>query len=188
MFNLILFGPPGSGKGTQSKKIAEKFQLKHVSTGDILRKEIKNETELGLKVREGIERGELVSDELLIQILHTVLDSNKEIKGFIFDGLPRTIVQAKALDELMAKLNVGVTTVISLNVADEEVVARLLKRAEIEGRKDDNKKTINNRLGIYKKQTSPLLNYYDKQNKLIKVDGIGSIEDIFHSICKKLEA
>lgn len=187
MFNLIIFGPPGSGKGTQSVKVAEKYQLKHVSTGDILRNEIKNQTELGLKVKDVIERGELVSDELLIQILHSVMGNNTDVKGFIFDGFPRTIVQAKALDELMDKIGVGISNVISLDVADEEVIARLLKRAETEGRKDDNKETINNRLSVYKNQTSPLLDYYDKQGKLIRVDGVGSIDDIFNSICEKLD-
>ncbi len=187
MFNLILFGPPGSGKGTQSVKIAEKYQLKHVSTGDILRAEIKAESPLGLKVKDVIERGELVSDDLLIEILHKVMDENKQVKGFIFDGFPRTIVQAEALDELMQKLNIGISKVISLDVADEEVISRLLKRAEIEGRKDDNKETINNRLSVYKNQTSPLLEYYDKQNKLAKINGVGSVEEIFDSICEKLD-
>ncbi len=187
MFNLILFGPPGSGKGTQSVKTAEKYQLKHVSTGDILRAEIKAESPLGLKVKDVIERGELVSDDLLIEILHKVMDENKQVKGFIFDGFPRTIVQAEALDELMQKLNVGISKVISLDVADEEVISRLLKRAEIEGRKDDNKETINNRLSVYKNQTSPLLEYYDKQNKLAKINGVGSVEEIFDSICEKLD-
>jgi len=187
MFNLILFGPPGSGKGTQSIKIAEKCQLKHISTGDILRSEIKNRTELGLKVKDVIERGELVSDDLLIQILHSVMGCNTDVKGFIFDGFPRTIVQAQALDKLMDTCNVNVSYVISLDVADEEVISRLLKRAEIEGRKDDNKETINNRLSVYKNQTSPLLDYYDKQGKLVRVDGVGSIDDIFGAICEKLD-
>lgn len=187
MFNLILFGPPGSGKGTQSVKIAEKYQLKHVSTGDILRNEIKNETELGLRVKDIIEKGELVPDELLIQILHSVMDKNKDVNGFIFDGFPRTIVQAEALDELMGSIGVQISKVISLDVADEEVIARLLKRAEIEGRKDDNEETINNRLSVYKNQTSPLLDYYAKQNKLFKVDGVGSIDEIFDSICECLD-
>lgn len=187
MFNLILFGPPGSGKGTQSIKIAEKCQLKHISTGDILRNEIKKKTELGLKVKAGIERGELVPDDLLIQILHSVLKCNDDVKGFIFDGFPRTIIQAEALDQLMGKCNVDISYVISLEVADEEVIARLLKRAEIEGRKDDNQETINNRLSVYKNQTSPLLEYYDKKGKLLRVDGVGSIDDIFGAICAKLD-
>ena len=187
MFNLILFGPPGSGKGTQSVKIAKKYQLKHVSTGDILRNEVKNQTKLGIQAREIMERGSLVPDDLLIQILHSVIENNKNVAGFIFDGFPRTIVQAKALDELMDKIGVGISKVISLDVADEEVIGRLLKRAEIEGRKDDNAETINNRLSVYKNQTASLLDYYDKQAKLLRVVGIGSIDDIFNSICGKLK-
>ncbi len=183
MFNLILFGPPGSGKGTQSKKLAEKYSLKHVSTGDILRSEVKQQTTLGKKAQAIMTTGELVPDELLIEILHSEIDNNKEAKGFIFDGFPRTTVQAKALDGLMVKVSSDICQVISLEVEDEEVVARLLKRAEIEGRKDDNAETISTRLKVYKSQTAPLLDYYDKQCKLYKVKGEGSIEEIFKSIC-----
>ncbi|MBU1013514.1 MAG: adenylate kinase [Bacteroidetes bacterium] len=186
MFNLILFGPPGSGKGTQSIKLAEKYMLKHVSTGDILRSEVKNQTVLGIKAKAIMNAGELVPDELLIEILHTVMENNKNAKGFIFDGFPRTTVQAKALDQLMVKMNVSINNVISLEVEDDEVVKRLLKRAEIEGRKDDNAETINNRLNVYKSQTAPLLDYYEKQNKLNKVVGEGSVEDIFKVICSKI--
>lgn len=186
MFNLILFGPPGSGKGTQSIKLAEKYMLKHVSTGDILRSEVKNQTVLGIKAQAIMNTGELVPDELLIEILHAVMEKNKNAKGFIFDGFPRTIVQAKALDQLMVKMHVSINNVISLEVEDEEVVNRLLKRAEIEGRKDDNAETINNRLNVYKSQTAPLLDYYEEQNKLNKVVGEGSVEDIFKVICTKI--
>lgn len=187
MFNLIIFGPPGSGKGTQSVKIAEKFKLKHVSTGDILREEVKNQTDLGLKVHRMMERGELVPDELLIQILYSVMKNNKHVSGFIFDGFPRTIIQAKALDTLMQQLKSEIFRVISLDVSDKEVIARLLRRAEIEGRKDDNLETINKRLVIYKNQTSPLLDFYHTQNKLIKIKGKGSVEDIFNLIILKLD-
>ena len=187
MFNLILFGPPGSGKGTQSIKLAEKYNLKHVSTGDILRSEVKQQTELGKKVQAIMTTGELVPDELLIQILHSVMDNNKNVKGFIFDGFPRTIVQAEALDELMPKVGSKISQVVSLEVADDEVVKRLLKRAEIEGRKDDNEETIGTRLSVYKKQTTPLLDYYEKQDKLCRVKGEGSIDEIFESICVKIK-
>jgi len=187
MFNLILFGPPGSGKGTQSIKLAEKYMLKHVSTGDILRSEVKNKTVLGIKAQAIMNTGELVPDDLLIEILHSVIDKNKNVKGFIFDGFPRTIVQAKALDQLMVKVNSGISKVVSLEVEDDEVVKRLLKRAEIEGRKDDNAETINNRLNVYKSQTCPLLEYYDEQKKLHKIVGLGSVESIFKSICSKLD-
>jgi adenylate kinase len=187
MFNLILFGPPGSGKGTQSIKIAEKFQLKHISTGEILRSEIKKKSELGLLAKILIDKGELVPDNLLIKILYAVFENNKGVKGFIFDGFPRTIVQAEELDKLLLKLNDGIFKVISLDVADEEVIGRLLKRAEIEGRKDDNKETINNRLKVYKQQTAPLLDYYKNQGKLIKINGVGSVDDIFNVISDKLK-
>ncbi len=186
MFNLILFGPPGSGKGTQSVKIAEKFKLKHVSTGDILRSEIKNKTELGILAKSFIDKGELVPDNLLIDILHDLFDKNKDVNGFILDGFPRTIVQAEALDKLMIEINDHISKVISLDIPDEEVVSRLLKRAEIEGREDDNEATISNRLKVYKNQTSPLLEYYEKQEKLLEVQGVGSIDDIFNSICSGL--
>jgi len=187
MFNLILFGPPGSGKGTQSIKLAEKYMLKHVSTGDILRNEVNNQTVLGIKAKAIMNTGELVPDELLIEILHAVMENNKNAKGFIFDGFPRTTVQAKALDQLMVKMNVSINSVISLEVEDGEVVKRLLKRAEIEGRKDDNAETINNRLNVYKSQTCPLLEYYDKQKKLHRIEGIGTVDSIFKNICSKLD-
>lgn len=187
MFNLILFGPPGSGKGTQSKKLAKKCMLKHVSTGDILRSEVKEQTELGKKAQLIMTTGELVPDELLIEILHSVMENNKEVRGFIFDGFPRTIIQAEALDKLMAEEKTGIDKVFSLEVDDDEVIARLLKRAGIEGRKDDNTETINKRLSVYKKQTSPLLDYYDKQGKLMRIEGIGSIDAIFEKICAKID-
>lgn len=187
MFNLILFGPPGSGKGTQSIKLAEKYNLKHVSTGDILRSEVKQQTVLGKKAQTIMNTGELVPDELLIEILHSVIENNKEVKGFIFDGFPRTTVQAEALDQLMLKVNSSICQVVSLDVADDEVLTRLLKRAEIEGRKDDNAETITIRLNVYKTQTAPLLVYYNKQNKLYKVVGEGSVEEIFKDICLKIK-
>lgn len=186
MFNLIIFGPPGSGKGTQSVKLAEKYKLKHISTGDILRNEVKMQSELGKKAKAIMNKGELVPDELLIQILHSVIENNKMVKGFIFDGFPRTTVQAEALDQLMNKVNSKISCVVSLEVADDEVVKRLLKRAEIEGRKDDNAETIQNRLNVYKTQTAPLLNYYEAQKKLHIVEGKGTIDDIFENICLKL--
>ncbi len=188
MFNLILFGPPGSGKGTQSIKLAEKYNLKHISTGDILRNEVKQQTVLGMKAKAIMNTGELVPDELLIEILHSVIDNNKKVKGFIFDGFPRTIVQAEALDQLMMEVKSKICQVVSLEVEDDEVLTRLLKRAEIEGRKDDNEETISTRLNVYKTQTAPLLDYYNKQNKLYKVKGEGSVDEIFRVICLKIKA
>lgn len=182
MFNIIIFGPPGSGKGTQSKKLASELKLKHISTGDILRSEVKQQTELGKKAQAIMERGELVPDDLLIDILHSVIKGNPDAAGFIFDGFPRTIVQAEALDELMDHVEENIDVVISLVVPDDEVISRLLKRAELEGRKDDNKEAITTRLSVYKKQTSPLLAYYRKQNKLEDVEGVGSIDGIFKDV------
>jgi len=187
MFNLIIFGPPGSGKGTQSQKITDKYNIKHISTGDILRNEVKQQTELGMKAQKLMEKGDLVPDELLIKILHSVMDKNKGTAGFIFDGFPRTLVQAKELDKLMDRMDDSIDLVISLEVPDEEVVSRLLKRAEIEERKDDNRETIGNRLNVYKEQTSPLLDYYAEANKLEKVNGVGTIDEIFDNTCNVID-
>jgi len=186
MLNILIFGPPGSGKGTQAVKIAHKYNIKHISTGDILRQEVKDQSDLGKKAQSIMERGELVPDELLIQILHSVIGKNNDVDGFIFDGFPRTLVQAEELDTLMGQLADSVKLVISLDVHDQEVIARLLKRAEIEGRKDDNEHTIANRLHVYKKQTMPLLEYYKNQGKLKEIAGIGSIDDIFEKICQAI--
>ncbi len=187
MRNLIIFGPPGSGKGTQSIHIANKYNLAHISTGDIFRSEIKNETELGLKVKGLIEKGELVPDELLIDILKSAMNKFKNVDGFIFDGFPRTIPQARDLDEVMDEMNDYINIVLALDVNDDEVIARLLKRAELEGRKDDNEEVIINRLNIYKEQTEPLLEYYANRDKLKMIHGIGSIEDIFKSLCEAID-
>lgn len=187
MFNILIFGPPGSGKGTQAVRVSEKFNIKHISTGDILRSEVKQQTELGREAQSIMEKGELVPDELLIEILHSVIEKNKSVAGFIFDGFPRTLVQARELDQLMKEIGDSIDLVLSLDVHDEEVVTRLLKRAELEGRKDDNRETIQNRLDVYKRQTMPLLDYYKEQNKLEIVEGIGSIEDIFDEICKIID-
>ena len=184
MFNLILFGPPGSGKGTQSVKVAEKFNLVHISTGDVFRREIKAGSELGLKVKGIIERGELVSDELLIVILKNEIDKYPEASGFVFDGFPRTIPQAKDLDKLMIDLNEQVSLVTALEVNDDEILTRLLKRAEVEGRKDDTQEVIENRINIYNNQTQPLIEYYKNQDKFIAVNGIGSIDQIFGDLCQ----
>lgn len=186
MFNLIIFGPPGSGKGTQSVKVAEQYGLKHISTGEILRKEVQEETELGTKVKHIMTTGELVPDELLFQILITVLENNKGVKGFVFDGFPRTLAQALDLNKKLAAENSEVVKAISLEVTDEAVIDRLLKRARLHGRKDDNKNTINNRLNVYKKQTSPLLAFYEDRGRLCRVHGEGSIDEVFADICKEV--
>ena len=187
MFNLILFGPPGSGKGTQSSRIAEKYNLVHTSTGDIFRKEIRNGSPLGLKVQSIIERGDLVPDDLLVDILRSALQRAEGINGFVLDGFPRTIRQAEDLDKLLAEKNESVSLVLALDVDVEEIVTRLLKRAQLEGRKDDTEEVIRNRMNVYHSQTHPLMEYYDKQGKFISLKGIGSIDNIFADICKVID-
>jgi len=187
MFNLILFGPPGSGKGTQSIKIAEKYGLEHISTGEIFRYEIKHKTEIGLKVKNVIESGELVTDELLLEVLQNELKKHKDIKGFIFDGYPRTLVQAGHLDDLMEEMNMKISYVISLDVHDDELISRLLLRAKETNRTDDTEEVIKQRLVVYNNQTKPLIDYYSKQGKLLTVPGVGSIDDIFNTIITEIE-
>jgi adenylate kinase len=188
MFNLILFGPPGAGKGTQAVKIAEKYGWVHVSTGDILRSEVSQGTPLGLKVKAVMEAGHLVSDELLIEIMESVFRKNKEAKGFVLDGFPRTLKQAMELDEMLKRLGESITQVLSLEVDEEELVKRLLKRAQDQGRKDDTEEVIKNRLVQYHQHTKPLIEYYDKIKLFKTVMGVGSIEDIFVSLCKVIKA
>jgi adenylate kinase len=187
MFNLILFGPPGSGKGTQSVRIAEKYNLVHISTGDIFRREIKNHTALGMKVQSIIEKGELVPDDLLVDILRSALQQAGNPAGFCFDGFPRTLRQAADLDKLLAETGEKVSLVLALEVDEEEVVKRLLKRAQLEGRKDDTEEVIRNRMKVYHSQTHPLMEYYEKQGKFVSLLGVGSIDDIFASICKVID-
>lgn len=187
MFNLILFGPPGSGKGTQSMRIAEKYNLVHISTGDIFRREIRNKTTLGLKVQSIIEKGELVPDDLLVDILRSALQQAGNPAGFVFDGFPRTLRQAGDLDKLLGETGEEVTVVLALDVDEEEIVTRLLKRAQLEGRKDDTEEVIRNRMHVYHSQTHPLMEYYDRQGKFISLHGVGSIDDIFNSICKEID-
>jgi adenylate kinase len=188
MFNFILFGPPGSGKGTQSIRIAEKYNLTHISTGDIFRRNIREKTPLGIKVQSIIEKGELVPDELLIEILEDALNQAKGTGGFVFDGFPRTIRQADDLKGILLKKNQQVSLVLALEVNDTEIVTRLLKRAEVEGRKDDTRDVIENRINVYNKQTQPLIDYYTRNGTFTSVNGIGTIDEIFEAICKKIEA
>ncbi|MCK9398952.1 MAG: adenylate kinase [Bacteroidales bacterium] len=187
MFNLILFGPPGSGKGTQSSRIAEKYNLVHISTGDIFRREIRNKSALGLKVQSIIERGELVPDDLLVDILRSALQQAGNLRGFVFDGFPRTIRQAEDLDKLLNETGETVSLVLSLDVDEEEVVTRLLKRAQLEGREDDTEDVIRNRMKVYHSQTHPLIEYYNQQAKFKSLTGVGSIDDIFRDICKVID-
>jgi adenylate kinase len=187
MFNLIVFGPPGSGKGTQSIKIAEKYNLVHISTGEIFRREIRNNSTLGIKVQSIIERGELVPDELLVDILRSTVLQAGNPGGFVFDGFPRTIAQAEDLDKLLSETGRKVSLVLSLDIDEEEVVTRLLKRAQQEGRKDDTEEVIRMRMKVYHSQTHPLIEYYTNQRKFKSLNGLGSIDDIFGNICKVID-
>lgn len=183
MFNLILFGPPGAGKGTQAVKIAEKYGWKHVSTGDILRAEVSQGTPLGLKVKAVMEAGHLVSDELLIEIMESVFVRNSSVTGFVLDGFPRTLKQAEELDGMLKKLGHTVSMVIALEVNEEELVKRLLNRAREQGRKDDTEEVIKNRLEQYHHHTKPLIDYYQEKGLYTEVFGVGTIEEIFAQLC-----
>ncbi len=186
MFNLILFGPPGAGKGTQAIKIAEKFGWKHVSTGDILRAEVSQGTPLGLKVKAVMEAGHLVSDELLIEIMESVFVRNNNVKGFVLDGFPRTLKQAQELDQMLKKLEQSVSLVLALEVNEDELVKRLLNRAQEQGRKDDTEEVIKNRLVQYHHYTKPLIDYYKEQQLFKEVYGVGTIDDIFKTLCTEI--
>ena len=183
MFNLILFGPPGAGKGTQAIKIAEKYNWKHVSTGDILRAEVNNGTPLGLKVKSIMDSGHLVSDALLTEIMMTVFLNNPTVKGFVLDGFPRTLNQAHELDRMLQEHGEKVSLVLALEVNEEELVKRLLNRVHEHGRKDDTEDVIKNRLVQYHHHTKPLIDYYIEKQIYKKVYGIGTIEDIFEQLC-----
>jgi len=181
MLNIVIFGAPGSGKGTQSELIIKEYGLDHISTGDVLRSEMKNETELGKIAKDYIEKGQLVPDELIVDMLAKVLDSKVNSKGVIFDGFPRTIPQAKALKEMLNKRGTDVSVMLNLQV-EEEVINRLLERGKVSGRSDDNLETIKSRLDVYHKQTAPLADYYIGEGKHVAIKGMGTIEEIFGRI------
>jgi adenylate kinase len=187
MYTLILFGPPGAGKGTQAVKIAEKFGWKHVSTGDILRAEVSQGTELGLKVKAVMDAGHLVSDDLLIEIMESVFLRYKDSPGFVLDGFPRTNNQAVELDKLLAKHGQTVTKVIALEVDEEELVKRLLNRAIEQGRMDDTEEVIKNRLIQYHKHTKPLIDYYSDKGLYQELYGVGTIDEIFHQLLSAIQ-
>lgn len=182
MLNVVIFGAPGSGKGTQSEKIIKEFGLDHISTGDVLRAEIKNETELGKTAKGYIEKGQLVPDELIVDMLAKTLDTKANAKGVIFDGFPRTIPQAEALKKMLNKRGTDVTVMLNLHVEEEDLINRLLERGKISGRSDDNLETIKSRLDVYHKQTAPLADYYIKEGKHHAIKGTGSIDEIFNRI------
>lgn len=184
MLNIVLFGPPGAGKGTQSEKLISKYNLIHLSTGDILRSQIAAGTALGLEAKKLMDQGLLVPDEVVIGMIDSKLEENKSANGFIFDGFPRTEAQAKALDDLLSKKNSGISMMIALEVNDDELIARLLNRGKDSGRADDqDESVISKRIQEYNNKTAPLKNYYSGQKKFYGIDGIGSIDEIFDRIC-----
>ena len=188
MFNLILFGPPGAGKGTQSEKLLEKYSLVHISTGDLLRAERKSGTELGNKANEFISKGELVPDEVVIGMVRNFMKERSDMAGFIFDGFPRTITQAQALDQLLTEFNAQINCVLGLEVEEDELVKRLLLRGETSGRVDDqNEETIRNRFQEYQNKTLPIQKHYDAQNKYHGVQGVGEIDQIFNALCQHID-
>ena len=184
MLNIVLFGPPGSGKGTQSEKIIAQYGLVHISTGDLLREEVAAQTALGVKAKKIMDKGELVSDEIVIGMIRNKLEENQDGPGFIFDGFPRTIEQARELRKALTDYDERVGVMISLEVPREELVKRLLNRGKETGRSDDNLETINNRIDVYNRQTIPVTYYYDKMRKHAAVKGTGTVDQIFERIQK----
>lgn len=188
MFNLVIFGPPGAGKGTQSEKILDKYGLTHLSTGDVFRSNIKGETELGVLAKSYIDRGDLVPDEVTIAMVEDFLTNHGDARGFVFDGFPRTITQGEVLDDLLSNKNTAINIVLALEVVEDELVRRLLERGKISGRSDDQSEDkIRNRFNEYQQKTEPLLQYYEKQGKLVRVHGMGSIDEIFNNLSQAID-
>ena len=187
MLNIVIFGAPGSGKGTQSERIVEKYGINHISTGDVLRAEIKNGTELGKTAKGYIAQGQLIPDELMIDILASVFDSFKDSKGVIFDGFPRTIAQAEALKKMLAERGQDVSVMVDLEVPEDELMVRLIKRGKDSGRADDNEETIKKRLHVYHSQTAPLIDWYKNEKKYQHINGLGTMEGIFAEICEAID-
>ena len=187
MLNIVIFGAPGSGKGTQSERIVEKYGINHISTGDVLRAKIKNGTELGKTAKGYIDQGQLIPDELMIDILASVFDSFKDSKGVIFDGFPRTIAQAEALKKMLAERGQDVSVMVDLEVPEDELMVRLIKRGKDSGRADDNEETIKKRLHVYHSQTAPLIDWYKNEKKYQHINGLGTMEGIFAEICEAID-
>ena len=187
MLNIILFGPPGAGKGTQSQFLREKYQLTYISTGEILREEIAAETELGLQVKGIISQGGLVSDEIVAAIIEKKLSENLNSPGFLFDGYPRTVKQAEILDEMLQKYGLALSGVLSLEVPENLLIERMLERGKVSGRADDNIDSIKHRFVEYEAKTKPVLAYYETQGNLHPVNGVGEIPEIFKTLCTVIE-
>lgn len=188
MFNLILFGPPGSGKGTQSEGLVDKYGLVHLSTGNLLRAEIAEKTPLGLEAKSFIDKGQLVPDEVVIGMVDSYFDQHKEARGFLFDGFPRTVAQAKALDNLLELKKTGIASVLALEVNEEELVKRLLNRGKTSGRSDDtDESVIRKRFSVYNNETSPVAEHYKRAKKFQSIKGEGTVDDIFERLCEAID-
>ena len=188
MFNLILFGPPGSGKGTQSERLISKYGLKHLSTGDLLRNEIASSSPLGMAAKSFMDKGQLVPDEVVIEMINSALDNNPQANGFLFDGFPRTTAQAEALDKLLGQKNTDIAIVLALEVTQEELVRRLLNRGITSGRSDDvNEDVIKARIQEYDRKTAAVADHYKKFGKVEYVKGEGNVDDIFELLCREID-
>ena len=188
MLNIVLFGPPGAGKGTQSEKVLKKYNLVHLSTGDLFRLHLNNETALGLEAKKYMNKGDLVPDEIVISMVEDKINKSSNVIGFVFDGFPRTINQAIALDNMLEKKNIPIKQMIALKVDEKELVKRIQNRAKTSGREDDKSiDKINNRIQVYNQETKPVADYYKKHDKYSEVDGIGEIDEIFIKLCSKID-
>lgn len=189
MLNIVLFGPPGAGKGTQSEKLIEKYKIDHISTGDLFRKHLGEGTELGKLAQKYMDEGNLVPDEVVIGMVDEKINATADLTGFIFDGFPRTVAQAQALDDLLTKKGTRISGMISLEVPEEELKKRIKERGKTSGRADDqDEEKINNRIKVYNEETLPVANYYEQQGKLAKIHGVGAIDEIFRKICAVIDA
>jgi adenylate kinase len=188
MINIVLFGPPGAGKGTQSEGIIKKYQLSHISTGDLFRKHLKEGTALGKLAQTYMDHGNLVPDQVVIDMVDDKIKSDQKVNGYIFDGFPRTVAQAEALDKLMKGKGTPISCMIALEVEKEELIKRLLNRGITSGRTDDQDESkIQNRINVYENETKPVADYFKKQGKYNPIHGVGSIEEIFSNICKVID-
>jgi adenylate kinase len=188
MLNIILFGPPGAGKGTQSEKLIEKYQLTHIATGDLFRKHLGEGTPLGKLAQKYMDEGKLVPDEVVIGMVEDKLKENGQAKGIIFDGFPRTVAQAEALDALMVKNNMPISGMLALDVPEEELKKRIMERGKTSGRTDDqDEEKVNTRIKVYLNETLPVANYYDQQGKFVKIHGVGSIDEIFGKLSAEID-
>jgi adenylate kinase len=188
MFNLILFGPPGSGKGTQSEKLIAKYGFKHLSTGDLLRAEIANKTPLGLEAKSLMDKGQLVPDEVVIGMISSALEANPGVPGFLFDCFPRTTAQAEALDKLLSLKGSSIGVVLFLQVPDEELISRMVNRAKTSGRSDDaDPAVLQKRLDVYKRDTLPVSVHYGKLERVVEIEGVGTVDDIFDKLCGEID-